>query len=106
MFYANVSSVLELLKFCGKAGEYILFCFLTIHCNITPCMHCECRSKFKDNYRLSGGLYNLQISAKSRACVQASHNFLMSQVPILNKNKVLHSNTKVFCSPVIFDLYS
>lgn len=52
---------------------------LTIQCNITPCMHYECHSKYKDNCRLSGGLYNFKISTKSRACVQASHIFLMVQ---------------------------
>lgn len=52
---------------------------LTIQCSIKPCRHYECRSKCKDNCRLSGGLYNFQISTKSRACVQASHRFLMMQ---------------------------
>jgi hypothetical protein len=52
---------------------------LTIQCNITSCKHYKCRSKCKDTCRLSGGLYNFQISTKSRACVQASHKFLMMQ---------------------------
>jgi len=52
---------------------------LTKKRNITPCMHYECRSKCKDICRISGGLYNFQISTKSRACVQASHRFLMMQ---------------------------
>ena len=72
MFYANVSSVLEFLKLCDKAADYVLFCFLKIQCNIMPRMHYERRSKCKDNCRLSGDLYNFQISTKSRACVQAA----------------------------------
>jgi len=99
--------VLELLKFCDKAGDCVLSVVLKVQCNITPCMHYECRSKCKDNCRLSVGLYSFQISAKSRACFQASHKFLMMQSSsYFNKNKALHSNTKVFCLPVIFYLNS